>query len=148
MGYDEIMELHETYGFGNLARVFYLYSQYNSEGFSEDAELPVGFEGSLEDFLDLREGVGWGVLYKQLGLGNPSQGSLGWAFKNAEVAEKPGKSSKWAKNSTDPDETGEPDEFGGEELTGAGVKPDKPGKPDKPDKPDQAGKKDKKPKDK
>jgi hypothetical protein len=147
--YDYIMELHEDYGFGVLARAFYLYSQVNDAEFElpEGVELPDSFTGSFEDFLAARKGVGWGVLYKEWGLPR-NEGSLGWAFKNAEEAEKPGKSSKWAKNPTEPDETGEPDESGGEELTGAGVKPDKPGKPDKPDKPDNAGKKDKKPKDK
>jgi hypothetical protein len=146
MGYDEIMELHETYGFGNLARVFYLYSQFNSEEFvlPEGTELPEDFAGSLEDFLALREDYGWGVLYRELGL-HPSQGSLGWAFKNAEEADKPGNGPpEWAHKPFASDESGDGDESGEPVLTGAGGQPDKPGKPDNPGKPDHAGPKDKK----
>ena len=148
MSYEDIMVLHESYGFGNLARIFFLYSEFNSEDFNlpEDTELPEGF-GSFEDFMDLREEFGWGVLYKELGL-HPNEGSLGWAFKNAEEADKPGNGPPDWKMAVEPEE---PDDSGGAEVTVTGGKPDKPdkpGKPDKPDKPDQAGPKDKKPKDK
>ena len=165
MDYDYIMELHETYGFGNIARAFYLYSQVNSEDFEPPGggDLPEYLDGTLEEFLAAREDFGWGVLYKQLGL-HPSQGSLGWAFKNAKEADKPGKGPKWTNKPPGPDETDDtydpydpydpyydPYADDGTEVTGAGVKPekpDKPGKADNPGKSDHAGKKDKKPKDK
>ena len=161
--YDYIMGLHETYGgFGNLARAFYLYSQVNNpdEEFilPEGSVFPEDFTGSFEDFLALREDYGWGVLYKSLGK-HPNEGSLGWAFKNAEDADKPGNGPKWGRTdeTDDPDESYDPyapyDPYasGGTEVTGTGGKPDKPDKPGKaenPGKSDHAGKKDKKPKDK
>ena len=165
--YAYIMELHEDYGFGNLARAFYLFSQVSDpEFFPEGEEIPEFLTGieSFEDFLALRADYGWGVLYKQLGL-HPSEGSLGWAFKNAETAEKPGNGNgnqKWATAPDETDETGDTDTSGGTELTSSGGnssvnnngngngsgKPDNPGNSNKPGKPDNAGPKDKKTKDK
>ena len=157
MDYDYIMELHETYGFGNIARAFYLYSQVNSEDFElpGGGDLPEYLDGTLDEFLAAREDFGWGVLYKQLDLPR-NEGSLGWAFKDAEVADKPGNGPPdWANKPKPPDESDDPydpyyDPYAddGTEVTGAGVKPDKPGKADNPGKSDHAGKKDKKPKDK
>ena len=167
MEYEDIMELHETYGFGNLARAFFLYSTVDNvdllipDGWEtpEDEELPE----NLAIILAARENSGWGVLYKILELPR-NKGSLGWAFKNAEEADKPGKGPKWVRTDDDTDdpyydpydqpEPYDPYPSGGTEVTVSGNKPDKPDKPLKPGRPenpgksDQAGKKDKKTKDK
>jgi len=162
--YSYIMELHEDYGFGNLARSFYVYSQIN-ELFPDGEGIPDFLTGieSFEDFLAFRQDYGWGLLYKELELGSPKNGSLGWAFKNAVTAEKPGNGNqKWATAPDETEETGDTDTSGGTELTSSGGnssvnnngngngsgKPDNPGNSNKSGKPDNAGQKDKKTKDK
>jgi hypothetical protein len=161
--YEYIMELHEDYGFGNLARAFYLFSQVSNPAFfGEGDEIPEFLTGieSFEDLLALRADYGWGVLYKELGLPR-NEGSLGWAFKNAETAEKPGNGNqKWATAPDETEETGDADTSGGTELTSSSGnsnnngngngngKPDNPGNSNNSGKPDNAGPKDKKTKDK
>jgi len=165
--YEDIMELHEDYGFGVIARAFYVYALVNSEGY----ELPEGLEelpeyltGDFKDFLAARQDIGWGLIYKELGL-SPKDGSLGSAFKTAVTAEKPGNGNgnqKWATATDETEENGDTDTSGGTELTSTGGnssvnnngngngsgKPDNPGNSNKSGKPDNAGQKDKKTKDK
>ena len=66
-----VLELHEIYGLGGIAKAYYLYNLETNEA------------TSYEEILAAAKEMGWGEYYKLLDLHPGLQGGIGWLFKYA-----------------------------------------------------------------
>lgn len=80
---DIIAFQEDGYGLGEIAKAYFLTTLLTDLQADPESEfvLPEDFDGSFESLVGLAREIGWGNVYKDLGLHPGDQRGLGWLFK-------------------------------------------------------------------